>query len=192
MTYRNIYSFTTDVWKKTLQVIGVNTLLAFFLYACGSANLSPATTSPNIMWTKTESPLFPANWAPTSETIWVRYTFAYGSNPAELMDGSYVTSPLSKTKWRAGSTSTIILSDEMTEAAIQGMIPLDDEALAILENEKQVSEYCLKMAGMPNLNTSETKEMLAYYAAWFKYNSAFLDLIRNNHAEFIDWVEINQ
>jgi hypothetical protein len=191
MTYRKIYSFT-DMWKKTLQVIGINTLLAFFLCACGSASFSTTTTSPDTMWTKTESPLFPANWPPISETVWVRYTFAYGKNPALLMDGNYVTSPLSKTEWQAGNTSTIILSDEMTEAAIQGMIPLDDEAIAILENEKQVSEYCLTMSGMPNLDTSETKEMLAYYAAWFKYNSAFLDLIRGDHAEFIDWVEINQ
>jgi hypothetical protein len=180
------------VWKKTLRVIGVNTLLAFFLYACGSANLSPATTSPNIMWTKTESPLFPANWPPTLETVWVRYTFAYGRNPALLMDGAYVTSPLSKTEWKAGNVSTITISNEMTEAAIQGVIPLDNGTTAILENEKRVSEYCLTMAAVPNLDTVETKEILAYYAAWFKYNSAFLDLIRDNHAEFIDWVEINQ
>ena len=50
----------------------------------------PATTPPPdlTVWRKVRSPLFPSNWAPSADTVWVRYTFAYGSNPTELMDGA--------------------------------------------------------------------------------------------------------
>ncbi|MDD5393157.1 MAG: hypothetical protein PHE17_09080 [Thiothrix sp.] len=198
------------VWKNPLQLIGNSILLAVFLQGCSSANSSPtdatqpntslptnssestATPATNIMWTKTESPLFPANWPPTSETVWVRYTFAYGKNPATLFDGSYVTRPLSKTEWKAGNSSTTTLSTDMSQAAIQGVKPLDNETAAILKTGKQVSEYCLKMTELPKPNAPKTKEMLDYYQAWFKYNCAFLGLIRDNHAGFIDWVTNNQ
>ena len=209
MSYKNGSSFA-DTWKDLLQIIGVNVLLAVFLYGCSSATSFPTATIqpdmplptaslesvppvPEIMWRKAESPLFPANWPPTSETVWVRYTFAYGSNPANLIDGNYVTNPLSKTEWRAGGISTtIVLSNDMTQAAVQGVLPLDSQTRIILENEKQVSAYCLRMTELPNPNMPETKEMLVYYHVWFKYNGAFLDLIRNNHAGFIDWVVLNE
>jgi hypothetical protein len=50
----------------------------------------------------------------------------------------------------------------------------------------------LKMTELPNPNMPETKEMLAYNQSWFKYNDAFLGLIRANHADFIDWVALNK
>jgi hypothetical protein len=80
----------------------------------------------------------------------------------------------------------------MTQAAVQGVLPLDSQTSTILENEKQVSAYCLKMTELPNPNMPETKEMLAYNQSWFKYNDAFLGLIRANHADFIDWVALNK
>jgi hypothetical protein len=62
----------------------------------------------------------------------------------------------------------------------------------ILENGPQVSEYCLKLTELPGLNQPETMEMLAHYHVWFKYNNSFLDLIRKNHADFVDWVIQNK
>ncbi len=187
-------SSSTRIWQDSLQVIGGSVLLVIFLCACNFAARLPKTaTRPDMTaWTKIESPLLPADWPPTAETVWVRYTFAYGNNPAALMDGAYVTYPLSKTEWKGGVSTTTELSSDMTQAAVQGVIPLDSQTSAILENGKQVSEYCLKMAEPPDPNTPETKEMLAYYQTWFKYNGAFLGLIRENHADFIDWVTINK
>jgi len=168
--------------------------IGIFLCACNfAASLPIAATQPDTtVWTKTVSPLFPADWPPTPDTAWARYTFAYGNNPAALMDGAYVTYPLSKTEWKGGVSTTTELSSDMTQAAAQGVIPLDSQTGAILENEKQVSEYCLKMTELPDPNTPETKEMLAYYQTWFKYNGAFLGLIRESHAGFIDWATLNK
>jgi len=88
-----------------------------------------------ISWSKTESPLFPSNWPPTADTAWVSYTFAYGSNPAMLMDGAYVTSPLARTEWKGNVSTTTKLSNEVKQASIQGVLPLDSQTLAILEKE---------------------------------------------------------
>ncbi len=179
--------------QDVLPGIITSTLLIVVLSACNfAASLQTATAQPDMtVWKKTESPLFPANWPPTAGTTWVRYTFAYGSNPATLMDGAYVTYPLSKTEWKGGITTTTDLSNDMTQAAVQGIIPLDSKTSKILENEKQVSAYCLNLTELPDPNMPATKEMLAYYHAWFKYNGAFLGLIRDNHADFIDWVNLN-
>ena len=142
-----------------------------------------------ISWSKTESPIFPSNWPPTADTVWVSYTFAYGSNPATLMDGA---SPLARTEWK-GNVSTITeLSNEVKQASIQGVLPLDSQTLTILEKGNQAFEYCLNMTELPNLDKQETKEMLAYYQAWFKYNGAFLTLMREDHVDFIDWVSLNK
>jgi hypothetical protein len=195
MSNKNGNSFM-ETSKNTLQIIGVNVILAIFLFGCNFATGFPtigspksAPPEPGIMWRKTESPPFPSTWPPTAETVWVRYTFAYGSNPARLSDGTYVTNPLSKTEWKAGILSkTVVISSDMTQADTQGVLPLDSQALKILENDKQVSAYALKITELPDPKVPATKDMLAYYQAWFKYNGAFLGLIRNNHTAFIDWV----
>ena len=145
-----------------------------------------------ISWSKTESPIFPSNWPPTADTVWVSYTFAYGSNPATLMDGAYVTSPLARTKWKGNVSTTTELSNEVKQASIQGVLPLDSQTLTILEKGNQAFEYCLNMTELPNCDKQETKEMLAYYQAWFKYNGAFLTLMREDHVGFIDWMSLNK
>lgn len=160
--------------------------------ATSTLPVGPTSEPPSdIMWTKTESPLFPASWPPTPETVWVSYTFAYGMNPALLMDGSYVAYPLARTEWKAGKHSTTTLRNDMAQAAIQGVTPLDSEAQAILNKGKQVSGYCLTLAALPQTSTPEAKDMLAYYHAWFSHNGAFLGLIRDDHAEFIGWITRN-
>lgn len=145
-----------------------------------------------ISWSKTESPIFPSNWPPTADTVWVSYTFAYGSNPAALMDGAYVTSPLARTEWKGKVSTTTELSNEVKQASIQGVLPLDSQTLTILEKGNQAFEYCLNMTELPKRDKQETKEMLAYYQAWFKYNGAFLTLMREDHVDFIDWVSLNK
>jgi hypothetical protein len=187
-------SFPPGKRQNLLPVIGASTLLTILICACNFASRLPGATSQPDMtsWRKTESPLFPVNWPPTSDTVWVSYTFAYGSDPATLMDGAYVTSPLSKTEWKDDTSTTTALNSEMKQATIQGVVPLDDETNAILEAGPQVSKYCLKLTALPDLATSGTKDMLVYYQTWFKYNGAFLDLIRNDHVSFIEWVEQNK
>jgi len=121
--------------------------------------------------------------------VWVRYTFAYGSNPANLADGNYVSQPLSKTEVKAGGSSkTTVLNSDMIQAGTQGVSPLDNETLKVLQNAKQVSVTCLGLTQLPDPNAPAAREMRAYYQAWFKYNSTFLDLVRANHAGFVDWV----
>jgi hypothetical protein len=196
--------FSVRTWQDLVQAIGAGVLLAISLCACNfaanfpttnppTATKQPDTTQPDMtVWKKKESPPFPSTWPPTPDTVWVRYTFAYGSNPPKLMDGVYVTAPLSKTEWKRGTPTTTELSSDMTQAAVQGVIQLDTQTIHILENEKQVSAYCLTITELPTRSTSKTKEMLAYYQAWFKYNGAFLGLIQKNHADFIDWVGTNK
>jgi hypothetical protein len=194
MLHKKGYPSAFPIWLTLPQAFGVSVLLMIFLYACNFVTSLPiATKQPDMtVWSKIESPLFPNTWPPTSDTVWISYTFAYGSNPAKLMDGAYVTNPLSKTEWKGGTAKTTLLSSDMTQAAVQGVLPLDSQANVILEKKKQVSAYCLKMTELPNSNMPETREMLAYYQAWFKYNDAFLGMIRVNHADFIDWVALNK
>jgi hypothetical protein len=194
MTHKKGYSSAFQIWLDLPQAFGVSVLLIIFLLACNFITSLPiATKQPDMTsWTKTESPLFPATWPPTADIVWVSYTFAYGSNPAKLMDGAYVTNPLSKTEWKGGVSKTTVLSSDMAQAAVQGVLPLDSQTSVILEKEKQVSAYCLKMTELPNPDVPETKEMLAYYQTWFKYNDAFLGLVRANHEGFIDWVDMNK
>ena len=186
--------FASQRQKSPLQVTVLSALVIMYLGACTFATGGPAfAPSPDLtVWRQVRSPLFPSNWPPTTEAVWVRYTFAYGSNPAELADGEYVTKPLSKTECREDVVTTTALSDEMVQAAIQGVTPLDEPTRLLLENEKPVSGDCVTMTQLPDPNLPETKELLAYYQAWFKYNGAFLDLIRNDHTDFIDWVLSNE
>jgi hypothetical protein len=180
--------------QSTLQIIAISALVIMCLSACNSISpLSATSPSPDsTVWRKVHSPLLPSNWAPTAETVWVRYTFAYGINPAVLMDGEYVTKPLSKTECREDVVKTTVLSDEMAQAAIQGVMPIDKSTLLLLQNEKPVTGDCVNMTQLPDPNLPETKELLAYYRAWFKYNGAFLDMIRKDHTDFIDWVMSNE
>ena len=190
-----LYKKEKSATYKLIMMIAVIPL-TFLISACNflasKVQTEPSsTTSPEIMWTETQSPFFPTTWPPSSNTTWVRYTFAYGNNSALLMDGSYVTNPLSKTKWKAGIEATTELNKEKTQAAIQGVVPLDEETQKIFEDEKLVSEYCLTLTNLPDLNTPEAQKMLAYYKAWFKYNNAFVELVKSDHSEFINWVTQN-
>jgi len=184
----------SQIKQSSLQVILISALVILYLIACNFMNALPFTSQSSDLtaWRKVRSPLFPSNWAPTADTVWVRYTFAYGLNPAELMDGEYVTKPLSKTECRGDVVKTIVLSDEMTQAAIQGVIPLDEPTHLLLQNEKPVTGDCVMMTQLPDPNLPETKELIAYYRAWFKYNGAFLEFIRKDHKDFIDWVILNE
>lgn len=177
--------------SRRRQDLLAGALLAIFICACNFAGALPkAASQPDMtVWRETGSPLFPLNWPPTLDTAWASYAFAYGSNPATLIDGNYVTSPLSKTEWKRGTSTTTVLSSDMKQAAVQGVVPLDEQASTILNSGSQVSAYCMKITALPDPTLPETKDMLAYYQTWFKYNGAFLDLIRNDHADFIKWVE---
>jgi hypothetical protein len=143
------------------------------------------------MWTKTDSPLLPLTWPPTPDTVWVRYTFAYGVNPTLLQDGNYVTAPLSKTEWKAGRSTVTVLTENMTQVGVQGIVPLTDASRRALEAGAQVSDFCLTLTALPDLTQSDSQTMLAYYKAWFQYNGAFLNLVRAGHVDFIAWVEQN-
>ena len=194
MPFRNGRS-GTDAGKNKLRVNGAAVMLAIFLIGCnfGSSFLNPALKpsppGPGMTWRETESPLFPTSWPPTPGTTWVRYTFAYGNNPANLSDGTYVSNPLSRTELKTdGSSKTTVLSKDMTQAGVQGVLPLGEQETKILQNGKQISAACLKLTELPDPKLASTQDMLAYYRAWFKYNGAFLDLIRKNHTAFIDWV----
>ena len=181
-------------WRELLKISGFNVILIIVFGACNfTGGLPTVTATPDLTsWRKIESPLFPSEWPPATETVWVSYTFAYGSNPVQLSDGTYVTRPLSKTEWKGGKSTTTVLSSKTTQAAVQGVLALDSQTSTILGNGKQVSGYCLNLTELPDSSKPETKEMLAYYQAWFKYNGAFLGLIRENHTDFINWIALNQ
>ena len=171
--------------------------LAVLLAACGTAP-APAPTAtlvaptspagPPTMWTLTQSPLFPSEWPPTAATTWVRYTFAYGSNPATLMDGAYVTQPLTRTivqrDGRDGAATT--LHTVLESAGIQGVAPLDAAAQATLNNGTQIQAQCLQLQALPD--EAIAAELREYYRAWIKFNGAFVKHIRPEHTAFFDWL----
>jgi hypothetical protein len=192
MKKSKIFTAPSPVVDRPWIVRIATLLLTAFLCACGSTVNTPTNSGPGLSWQKVDSPLFANTWPPTADTVWVRYTFAYGNNPTNLADGTYVTRPLAKTEWRKGTAVTTALSDTLSQAATQGVQPLDDQALKILQNEKSVADYCLTLTGLPGLTVPETPAMLSYYQTWFKYNGAFLDLIRADHADFVEWIKSNK
>jgi hypothetical protein len=194
MVFNKIKRVFPRNWQGFMRFFEVNVLLMILLSSCaGAPKMTNAAKAPEILWSKIESPLFPDNWPPTSATTWIQYTFAYGRDITNLSDGNYVTNPLSQKEWKEGKiTTSRELSNNMTRAAVQGVLPMDSKTSQILKNGKQVTAYCLKLTALPDPQFPETKEMLAYYQAWFKYNGAFLDLVREKHSGFIDWVDKNK
>jgi|WetSurMetagenome_2_1015567.scaffolds.fasta_scaffold196586_2 hypothetical protein len=177
-----------------LRILGAVVFLPMFLLACNlTAGQQGNVKTAEITWRESESPVFPSTWPPSTDTVWVRYTFAYGTNPSSLPDGVYVTRPLSRTEGKgSAAVKTVTLTQEMKQAGVQGIVPINDEAHTILDSEKQVTAYCLTLTGLPDPARPETKAMLAFYKTWFKFNGTFLNLVRDQHAAFIDWVQSSQ
>jgi hypothetical protein len=140
-------------------------------------------------WTTTQSPLFPTEWPPTPSTTWVRYTFAYGNNPTTLMDGAYVTQPLTRTVVRRdgadGETTT--LNTALESAGIQGVKPLDAASSTALGKGPQVQAQCLQWQSLPD--EAAAAEVREYYRVWMDLNGVFTGFIRSDHAAFLDWIE---
>jgi hypothetical protein len=162
-------------------------LLTILMAACAS----PGTPEPQapIMWRTTQSPVFPGEWPPTSATEWVRYTFAYGSNPAALADGVYVTRPLMRTEVRRDGTAgnAITLSTTRESVGIQGMSPLTPASSETLSKGPHVQDQCLQLATLPD--EAMAVELREYYRTWINFNGAFAAQIRPEHGDFFDWLE---
>jgi len=136
--------------KTNMKHLIIILLLAMLITACGGgATVPSATSTPKssvppsglpTMWSTTQSPLLPSEWPPTASTTWVRYTFAYGTNPTTLMDGAYVTQPLMRTIVQRDGTDgeATTLSISLEEADIQGVKPLDAASSAVLGKGAQV------------------------------------------------------
>jgi hypothetical protein len=177
-------------------------LLAMVIAACGGGTSMPSVTStpkppeppPGMptMWTTMQSPVFPSEWPPTASTTWVRYTFAYGNNPAKLMDGAYVTQPLTRTLVQRDGTAgeSMTLSTVLEEAGIQGVRPLDAASSAALGKGAQAQTQLLALQAAPD--ETVTAEVRGYYRVWVNLNGAFAKFIRPNHAAFFDWIEAGQ
>ncbi|HZY42494.1 MAG TPA: hypothetical protein VFF59_10915 [Anaerolineae bacterium] len=163
-------------------------ILAAFITACNA--MSTPTPAMPIFWQATQSPLFPNEWPPTTSTVWVRYTFAYGSNPSALVDGVYVTRPLTRTEVsREGRTvAAIDLNNPLESVRTQGMVPLTLQQQAMLDRRAQVESYGLTLTVLPAAGASEAAELRAYYQLWLKFNGAFAKLIQPDHAAFFEWL----
>ena len=177
-------------------------LLALLIAACaGGTSMPNDTPTPQppsppsgmpTMWTLTQSPLLPSEWPPTANTQWVRYTFAYGHNPTTLMDGAYVTQPLTRTSVQRDGTDgeATTLSTALEDAGIQGVRPLDAASSAALGKGAQVQTLCLQLQSTPD--DTAAVELREYYRVWVNLNGAFTKFIRPNHAEFFKWIEAGQ
>jgi len=177
-------------------------LLALLIAACAGGTSMPSDTptpkppSPPsgmpTMWTMTQSPLFPSEWPPTASTTWARYTFAYGTNPTTLMDGAYVTQPLTRTLVQRDGTdgAAVTLSTALEEAGTQGVKPLDAASSAALGKGAQVQTLCLQLQSTPD--DTAAAELRGYYRVWVGLNGAFVKFIRPDHAEFFTWIEAGQ
>ena len=160
--------------------------LAIWLAAC-TATTTP-TPQPPIFWRTTPSPVFPSEWPPTAETVWTRYTFAYGSSPSGLADGMYVTRPLTRTEIQhdgsAGQSTT--LNTDLESVGIQGVSPLDAASRATLDKGSQIQAQCLQLTALPD--EAAAAELREFYRMWIKLNGAFAKQIRAEHADFFDWI----
>jgi hypothetical protein len=174
--------------KQPVPLSAARWLALTILLAACTATSAPAPQPP-IMWRTTQSPLFPSAWPPTVSTTWVRYTFAYGTNPTTLMDGAYVSQPLTRTIiQRDGTVNEVSTLDTTLESvAIQGVAPLDAAASATLENGPQVQAQVLQLTTLP-IETAAA-ELREFYRTWIKLNGAFAQQIRAEHAAFFDWIE---
>jgi hypothetical protein len=177
-------------------------ILAMAIAACGGGTVVPSATptpqpfpspsGPQAMWTTMQSPLFPSEWPPTMSTTWVRYTFEYGRNPTKLMDGVYVTQPLSRTIVRRDGTEgeSTTLSTALDDAGIQGVKPLDAASSTALGKEPQVQAQLLALQAMPDEATAA--QVRGYYRVWVGLNGAFTGFIHPSHAAFLEWIESDQ
>jgi hypothetical protein len=176
-------------------------ILIALITACGGTTMPTVTSTPKspaqpdglpTMWTTTHSPLFPAEWPPTTSTTWVRYSFAYGTNPTTLMDGAYVTKPLTRTVVQRDGTegAATTLNTALEEASIQGVKPLDAASSAALGKGPQVQTQLLQLQALPD--EAVAAEARAYYRVWISLNGAFAGYIRSNHAAFFEWIEADQ
>lgn len=163
-------------------------VLAAFISACHT--LDTPTSPPPISWHTTQSPPFPDEWPPTTSTVWVRYTFAYGSNPSALADGAYVTLPLTRTELRerGASAITTTLRTGLESAGIQGVTPLDAQSRAALETAPRVAAFGLQFIAAPDPEAANTRELREFYRTWLKFNGAFAKWIQPDHAAFFDWL----
>ena len=176
-------------------------MLTMLIAACGGTVLPGATSTSKppshpdgmpTMWSTTQSPLFPTEWPPTTSTMWVRYTFAYGTNPTTLMDGAYVTRPLTRTIIQRDGTdgAATTLSTVMEEAGTQGVKPLDAASSTTLGKGAQVQAQLLRLQATPD--ETEAAEVREYYRVWISLNGVFAKFIRPDHAAFFDWIEVTQ
>ena len=155
---------------------------------------TPAPPSrPHIFWHDIESPLFPNEWPPSSATVWVRYTFAYGSDPSMLADGMYVSRPLTRTEVnRHGQVVTEThLNNPLESIDTQGVVPLSSQQQVTLAKRAQVERYLLQLVALPAANR-QTADLREFYRLWFQFNGAFVKQIRPDHAVFLDWINRDQ
>jgi hypothetical protein len=168
-------------------------ILALLSTACEATAMTSAPTPAfPIAWHTQQSPVFPTEWPPTSATKWVRYAFAYGTNLTTLVDGVYVTRPLTRTEvQRDGSAGTATtLSTALGSVGIQGVAPLDATSNATLITGPQVQTQSLPLTALPT--AAAAAELRAYYRMWIKLNGAFAQQIRSEHPAFFDWLEADR
>ncbi len=149
----------------------------------------PAGKMP-ISWQQADSVLFPSEWPPTANTIWMRYLYGQGMDMENLRDAVRISAPWARVELRGNSnTITIVpLNTKLEPVDTQGVQPIDAATQAVLAKEDAVSAYCLSLTALPPANDSHLAEMRTFYRTWLKYNGAVVDLIRSNHATFLAWV----
>jgi hypothetical protein len=149
----------------------------------------PANKMP-IYWQQADSVLFPSEWPPTANTIWVRYLYAQGVDMENLADAVRISPPWARVELRGNATTVTIvpLNTRLEPVTTQGMQPIDEATQAVLAKEDAVSVYCLALTALPQSKNPEVSEMRAFYQTWLKYNGALVDLIRSNHEKFLNWI----
>lgn len=102
----------------------------------------PANKLPT-SWSPAYSVLFPTEWPPTPNTLWIRYAYAQGMD-VNLHDGVYVSAPWARVELRGNSTiaSIVPLSTRLEPVTTQGVVPIDAETQAMLAKEAEVSASC--------------------------------------------------
>lgn len=141
-----------------------------------------------VMWNMAVTPVLPASWPPSANTLWVRYAYAQGMD-MRLADGVYITTPWAKVELRQhGVEATVVqLGTKLVENGIQGMVPLKQEEFAVLHNSEAPQTTALGLSTLPDPANKNVAAMKTYYKAWLQANGRIARMVEADHGVFFAW-----
>lgn len=151
---------------------------------------APRSFNEFVSWDYAIAPAIPAAWPPDGKGVVYYYTFAYGSNPARLVDGQFVAAPWAQVKVDVarGAPELEILSKGIKEIGIQGVRPLREEEIKIFNQRAAVEEQIQTLSRKTSLHAIDAKRLKEFFQLWCSTNGVIAEELRRKHPQFFEWV----